>query len=111
MKNEYDLYDHLICEPNNGQNVNAACFKKKCNKCRDWEGKIDELLSDSPKWEADEIEWYTWKRSEYTRKNGKKGFCRELVRQKGTFKEFKEELLNDIMKPVERCTFVEHFFC
>ena len=39
-----------------------------------------------------------------------KGTRRELVHQNKTFKDFRNEFLEDIMKPLQRCTFAEHFF-
>ena len=35
---------------------------------------------------------------------------RQLILREATFKEFKQELLDDITKPSEKCSFVEHFF-
>ena len=110
LRTEYDLFDQLICKTNDGELANASCIKKNCKKCCDWEGKIEELLSSVDKEDTDLIVWYTWKQKEYIRKNGMKGVCRELILQKETFEKFKQELLDDILKPLQRCTFVEHFF-
>ena len=89
---------------------NRSCFKNLCDTCGDWKGKLDELFSSVPKEDTDKFAWYTWERKEYIRKNGLKGFCRELVLRDKTFKAFKEEFYNDIKNPLERCTFAEHFF-
>ena len=110
VKNEYDLYDYLTCKTSDGQLTNASCFKGTCNQCCNWEDKLDILLSCVPKEDEDEFSWYYWKIKQYDRKNGKKGSCRELFYQNKTFKDFRDEFLEDIKKPMQRCTFTEHFF-
>ena len=110
VKNEYDLFDYLTCKPADGQLTNAACFKRKCEKCCNWEDKLDALLSTVPRKDTDVFIWYSWEIKHYERPNGKKGTCRELVYHEKTFKVFRDEFLRDITKPLLRCTFPEHFF-
>lgn len=88
---------------------NYSCIEHKCELCSDWKGKVDILLSNIPDQDKD-ITWYTWKQNVYTLKNGGKGVRRELERKTEPFEIFKKELMEDIMSPVQRCTFVEHHF-
>ena len=109
VKTEYELYHYLICEKDHTKMGKAACVMQKCEKCCDWKAAIDKLLSNVP--DQDKcITWYSWRQSEYTLQNGGKGVHRKLVCQTKPFEIFKQELMDDIMKPLQRCTFVEHHF-
>ena len=109
LRTEYDLYHHLICEKDRTKVGNASCIKQQCKICRDWKGKVEILLSNAPDQDK-EITWYTWTQKVYTSKNGQRGVRRELERKTESFEIFKQELMKDILKPVQRCSFVEHHF-
>ena len=109
LKMEHELFKNLICEKDYGKLENADCVKKKCNDCLDWVGKLDILLSNVSYKNADMITWFTWKKENFVRANGQKGVCRNLIRNTETFKLFKEELIEDIMHPAKRFSFIEHY--
>ena len=83
-------------------------YFKKCEKCSDWESKIESLLSSEVNQDKD-ITWFTWEKSEITRKNGKKGITGDLKCKTKPFKDFKAELINDVLHPTQSVTFVEHY--
>ena len=109
VRTEYDLYHNLICEKDYTKIGKASCIEQKCEICCDWKSKIETLLSNMPDKDKN-ITWYRWQQTQYTLKNGGKGIHRVLECKNEPFEVFKEELMEDIMKPMQRCTFVEHHF-
>ena len=106
LKMEYDLFNNRVCKTNHKQILeNDECISKSCKKCNDWEGTIDTLLADVSTHRN--ITLYTCQKD--VRKNGKKGSCRNLVCKTEPFQVFKNELINDVLHPTQRVTFVEHF--
>ena len=109
LKMEYDLFNKLVCKVNHKQILeNESCIAKTCQECSDWEGKIENLLSAVAN-DNKNITWYTWQKEEITKRNGKKVVCRNLVSKTASFEVFKRELINDVLHPTQRVTFVEHF--
>ena len=63
LKMEYDLFNKLVC--NKAHKIileDAACISKECEKCSDWEGKIETLLSSVENQNKD-VTWYTWEKN------------------------------------------------
>ena len=72
LKMEYDLFNELICNPDHKLILeNDACITKECEKCSDWESKIENLLSRVANQDRN-ITWYTWQKEEITRKKWQK---------------------------------------
>ena len=109
LKNEHDLIKMLICDKGHNALEHADCIQNKCKECSDWVGKIETILSNGKYKDTDSFKWYTWKKESITRANGKKGVRRTLKYMDETFKDFKQELLEDIMNPAQRFSFVEHY--
>ena len=105
---EYHLFNKLICNKESKIMLeDEPCISKECKKCSDWESTIETVLSSVD--QDRNITWYTWQKEEITRKNGKKGINRDLVCKTRPFNDFKAELINDILHPTQRVTFVEHY--
>ena len=107
---EYHLFNKLVCSVTDKLNdfEKESCISKQCEKCQDWAGKIETLLSDVEERDSN-ISWHTWEREEIIRKNGIKGSSRNFVSKNQPFEVFKNELINDILHPLQRVSFVEHF--
>ena len=87
IKMEYDIFNYLTCMTLSKLEMEkAACISKTCEKCSNWEEKIDHLLSEFEVTTMDkDIIWYHWEMKEVTRKNGKIGYQRDLVQKKKNF--------------------------
>ena len=109
LKMEYHLFNELLCKTAHKVIIeNADCISKKCAKCNDWESQIETLLSKVPNQDKN-ITWYTWQKSEVKRKNGKIGYQRDIVCKTRPFTDFKKELIEDVLHPTQRSSFIEHY--
>ena len=108
LKKEYDLIKFLICDKGQNSLEHADCVKNKCKECFNLVGKLETLCNGKHK-DTDIFKWYTWKKESFTKPNGKKIVCRNLKFMDKTFKDFKEELYEDIFHPAERFSFIEHY--
>ena len=108
LKKEYDLIKLLICDKGQNSLEHADCVKNKCKECFNLVGKLETLCNGKHK-DTDIFKWYTWKKESITKPNGKKIVRRNLKFMDKTFKDFKEELYEDIFHPAERFSFIEHY--
>ena len=125
IKNEYDLYNRLICKKEENQEYrNSSCIFNTCKTCSDWDKTIKSLVSTKL---DDLITWTTWGNVVSKTKKDKESKNKKPIKHQGTVADCRKELIEvDIMKKKSKCknkskknndkeskygfTFVKHFF-